>query len=79
MKIERCFDDYLDSSFEGMRRVSRILVWGQEPHDDGTHPPVVVADVLGMFIAKLGAYEPALVVLIQGFAKHTGRTMRCIA
>jgi hypothetical protein len=51
--------------FGGMRRVSRILVWGPEPHDVGTPPPVVATAVMGMFVAKLRAYEPALVDLIR--------------
>jgi hypothetical protein len=61
------------SSIEWVERVSRILVWGQEPHDDGTHPPFVAAAVLGAFVAKLAAYEPALVDHIhQLVATHMG-------
>ena len=44
--------------------MSRILVWGPEPHDVGT-PPVVATAVLGVLIAKLRAYEPDLVDLIR--------------
>jgi hypothetical protein len=58
--------------FEWMKRVSRILVWGPEDHDDGTPPHAVEAAMLHLFIAKLRAYEPDLVDLIQGFAKHMG-------
>jgi hypothetical protein len=56
--------------FERVERVSRILVWDPEPHNDGTHPPVVAAVVLGAFVAKLAAYEPALVDTIHDFARH---------
>jgi hypothetical protein len=49
--------------FEWMKRVSRILVWDAEPH-------AVHAAVLGVFIAKLKAYEPALVDLIIGVVTH---------
>jgi hypothetical protein len=52
--------------FKGMRRVSRILVrCGPQPHD-------VKAAVLGMFVTKLRAYEPALVDTICGFVRHMG-------
>jgi hypothetical protein len=54
---EKCFD--------GMKRVARILVWGQEQHG-------VRAAVLAAFIAKLRAYEPALVDLIREVATHMG-------
>ena len=58
--------------FGGMKRVSRILVWGSE-HDA---VDAVDAAVLGMFIAKLKAYEPALVDLIIGVVTHNNA--RCI-
>jgi hypothetical protein len=58
--------------FEWMKRVrvSRILVWGPEDHDDGTPPHAVEAATLHLFIARLRAYEPDLVDLIYGFATH---------
>jgi len=52
-----------------MKRVSRILVWGAEPQD-ACAPLHVDAAVLGVFIAKLAVYEPALVDLILGFVTH---------
>jgi hypothetical protein len=53
-----------ENCFEEMKRVSRILVWGPEPHDVCA-PLQVDAAVLGAFIAKLRAYEPALVDAIM--------------
>jgi hypothetical protein len=52
------------------KRLSRILVSSPEPHDVGTHPPVVAAAALSLLIAKLAAYEPALVDLIHGLPTH---------
>jgi hypothetical protein len=54
-----------DNCFEGTKRVARILVWGQEQHG-------IRAAVLAMFIAKIRAYEPALVDLIREVATHMG-------
>jgi hypothetical protein len=54
--------------FERMRNTSRILVWGPEQH-------AVETVVLYKFIAKLGAYEPALVDTICAFAAHTSDEM----
>jgi hypothetical protein len=51
---------------EGIERVCRILACGPEPHTD------VAAAVLCAFIAKLKAYEPALVDAILGFISHPG-------
>jgi hypothetical protein len=52
------------------KRLSRILVSSPEPHDVGTHPPVVAAAALSLLIAKLAAHEPALVDLIHGLPTH---------
>jgi hypothetical protein len=54
--------------FEHMRNTSRILVCGPAQH-------AVETVVLYMFIAKLGAYEPALVDTIHAFATHMSDEM----
>jgi hypothetical protein len=59
---------HLGSQRMVLERVSRILVWGPEHNQIHT----VTAAVLGMFIAKLRAYEPDLVDLIRDFARHMG-------
>jgi hypothetical protein len=53
-----------DKCVHGMSRVSRILAQDPEAHDVGASPPVA-APALRMLIAKLGAYEPALVDSIR--------------
>jgi hypothetical protein len=57
--------------FALMQRVSRILVWDLVPDV----PVRVDAAVLGMFIAKLRAYEPALADIILGFVTHNDDEM----
>jgi hypothetical protein len=55
--------------FDEKEFVSRILVWGAEPHDVCA-PLHVDAAVLGMLIGMLRAYEPDLVDTILGFVTH---------
>jgi hypothetical protein len=54
-----------------MENVFRICVWGPEPPNVGV-PLHTRADVLCVFVAKLGAYEPALVDLIREFVSIMG-------
>jgi hypothetical protein len=60
-----------DGCFREMTRVSRILVWGPEPE-----PPAIEAAVLRLFIAKLAAYEPALVYLIRNLVTRMSEMCR---
>jgi hypothetical protein len=58
LRIHRSTLGIEEKCFEGMERVSRIVVWGPVTNCVG-------AALLGALIAKLTAYEPALVDIIR--------------